>query len=190
MDFILHIITMNKKTLRNQIRILKKQYSEKTLILQSEKICQQLEQHPIFQAANTILLYHSLPDEVDTHKLIRKYFSQKNILLPVVCGDTLEIRRYMGDDHLIPEEKYGIYEPQGKAYTDTEQIELAIIPGMAFDLNGHRLGRGKGYYDKLLSTLKGPTYKIGLCFKFQLLPHIPCEQHDIIMDEIVSYPEE
>lgn len=181
---------MDKNKLRNQIRILKRKYSEEALRLQSEKICQTLEQHHLFQTAKTILLYHSLPDEVGTHELIRKYCVKKNILLPVVHGDTLEIRRYTNDENLVPEEKYGIYEPQGKAYTDTEQIELAIIPGMAFDLNGHRLGRGKGYYDKLLDTLKGPTYKIGLCFWFQLLPHIPCEQHDVIMDEIISFPQE
>ena len=78
-------------------------------------------------------------------------------------------------------------EPQGKDFTELEKIDLAIIPGMAFDKEGNRLGRGKGYYDRLLQQLRDCTiYKIGICFDFQFLDHIPTEPHDIPVDEVIT----
>lgn len=177
---------MDKKELRNTIRVLKKQFSQEELQKKSAFICSQLEKHPKFCQAQTILLYHALSDEVDTRELIRKYGRKKTILLPVVRGETLELKPYINEENLIKENKFGIYEPQGPAYTATS-IELALVPGMAFDSTGRRLGRGKGYYDKLFADqLLQVDYKIGVCFDFQLLPEIPTEAHDIVMDEIIS----
>ncbi len=130
-----------------------------------------------------MLLYHSLPDEVDTHAFIRRWSARKRILLPVVKGDDLELRLYTGDDRLT-EGAFHIDEPTGTAFTDYAAIDLAVIPGVAFDRQGNRLGRGKGYYDRLLPRI--PTaYKLGLCFPFQVLNQIPAEAHDIPMDEVL-----
>ena len=131
-----------------------------------------------------MLLYHSLPDEVDTHAFIRRWSAQKRILLPVVKGYDLELRLYTGDDRLT-EGAFHIDEPTGTAFTDYAAIDLAVIPGVAFDRRGNRLGRGKGYYDRLLPRI--PTaYKLGLCFPFQVLNQIPAEAHDIPMDEVLT----
>ena len=131
-----------------------------------------------------MLLYHSLPDEVDTHAFIRRWSARKRILLPVVKGDDLELRLYTGDDRLT-EGAFHIDEPTGTAFTDYAAIDLAVIPGVAFDRRGNRLGRGKGYYDRLLPRI--PTaYKLGLCFPFQVLDQIPAEAHDIPMDEVLT----
>lgn len=131
-----------------------------------------------------MLLYHSLPDEVDTHAFIRRWSARKRILLPVVKGDDLELRLYTGDDRLT-EGAFHIDEPTGTAFTDYAAIDLAVIPGVAFDRQGNRLGRGKGYYDRLLPRI--PTaYKLGLCFPFQVLNQIPAEAHDIPMDEVLT----
>lgn len=130
-----------------------------------------------------MLLYHSLPDEVDTHDFIRRWAGRKRILLPVVCGDDLELRPYTGDGHLA-EGAFHIEEPAGEAFADYAQIDLAVIPGVAFDRLGNRLGRGKGYYDRLLPRLKD-AYKIGLCFPCQRVDRLPAEAHDVPMDEIV-----
>ena len=131
-----------------------------------------------------MLLYHSLPDEVDTHAFIRRWSAQKRILLPVVKGYDLELRLYIGDDRLT-EGAFHIDEPTGTAFTDYAAIDLAVIPGVAFDRRGNRLGRGKGYYDRLLPRI--PTaYKLGLCFPFQVLNQIPAEAHDIPMDEVLT----
>ena len=114
---------------------------------QSAEIFAALETHPAFRAANIILLYHSLPDEVDTHD--------------------------------------GIEEPTGTLFTDYAAIDFIAVPGVAFDRNGNRLGRGKGYYDRLLPRIPS-AYKAGICFPFQLVEEVPAEPFDIRMDEVIT----
>lgn len=142
-----------------------------------------LEQHPHFQKAKTVLLYHSLPDEVNTHAFIERWSLQKQLLLPVVKGDELELRFYKPSDELKVG-SYHIMEPEGDKLTDYSQIDLAVIPGVAFDAQGHRLGRGKGYYDRLLPQLN--CFKIGICFPFQIVEEVPTDIYDVKMDEVIS----
>lgn len=151
---------------------------------QSAEIVAALEAHPAFRAANTILLYHSLKDEVDTHAFIQKWSREKQILLPVVVGDDLELRLYTGPEDLAIG-AYGIEEPTGALFTDYSAINLIVVPGVAFDRNGNRLGRGKGYYDRLLPRIPS-AYKIGICFPYQVVDEVPAEPFDIRMDEIIS----
>jgi 5-formyltetrahydrofolate cyclo-ligase len=77
----------------------------------------------------------------------------------------------------------GIREPVGGAIPD--RLDLMLIPGLAFTADGHRLGRGAGFYDRFLSTASGYTVKVGVCFAFQLLPEIPVECHDVKVDALV-----
>ncbi|WP_455963202.1 5-formyltetrahydrofolate cyclo-ligase [Bacteroides bouchesdurhonensis] len=153
----------------------------------SAKILAALEAHPAFRAANTVLLYHSLNDEVDTHDFIRKWSNKKQILLPVVVGNELELRLYTGPKDMQIS-NYGIEEPMGEAYTDYESIDFIVVPGVAFDQKGNRLGRGKGYYDRLLPHIPS-AYKAGICFPFQLVEEVPAEPHDIRMDIIITINE-
>lgn len=152
--------------------------------LQSAKILAALEAHPAFRAANTVLLYHSLPDEVDTHAFIRKWSCGKRILLPVVKGNDLELRLYTGPEDMAIG-AYGIEEPTGEVFTDYAAIEFIAVPGVAFDLKGNRLGRGKGYYDRLLPHIPS-AYKAGICFPFQVVEEVPAESFDIRMDIIIT----
>lgn len=125
-----------------------------------------------------------MKDEVQTHSFIEKWSKQKEIILPVVTGDILELRLYTGSADLQTG-AYGIAEPTGALFTDYATIDLAVIPGVAFDLSGHRLGRGKGYYDKLLPQLT-TAVKAGLCFPFQVVKEVPTEPFDIPMDIIIT----
>src|SRR5574344_1169666 len=102
-----------KKELRQLIASKKKQYTESVLKDLSEKILSRLEKHPDFQAAKVLLLFHSLKDEVYTHDFIEKWYKDKQILLPVVKGDELELRRYEGIQSLR-EGAFHILEPNGK----------------------------------------------------------------------------
>lgn len=174
---------MDKKSLRASIRSLKAQMSFEERSKQSRRICEAVMAHPRWQQAQTVLLYHALPDEVDTLLLLQ---SGKQILLPVVVGSELELRAY--DANRLTEGIYrGILEPTSSSplVTDYTSIDLAIVPGMAFDPLGHRLGRGKGYYDRLLVQCPS-LYKIGICFDYQLVETVPSEQHDIVMDTVIS----
>lgn len=122
-----------------------------------------------------------MDDEVLTHYFIEKWSSHKEIILPVVVEDELELRAYSGTADLVTG-AFGIKEPVGHTFTDYNKIDLAIIPGMAFDHSGNRLGRGKGYYDKLLPKLKAT--KAGVCFPFQVMDEVPADEFDVKMDMI------
>jgi hypothetical protein len=95
----------------------------------------------------------------------------------------IELRRYTSPADLQGG-FFDIMEPVGEVFTHEEEIEVAVVPGMGFDGRGNRLGRGKGYYDRLLARLPH-TYKIGVCFDFQKMPGIPADEHDIKMDVII-----
>ena len=170
-----------KRQLRKQIREEKKLHTADVLKEYSSTLLKQIEKHPRFIAARTILMYHSLGDEVQTQAFIEKWHAYKKILLPIVKGDILILRHYQGKE-LMQVGAFGIEEPMGEEFTDYDDIELGIIPGVAFDRQGNRLGRGKGYYDKLLPLLH--SYNIGICYRFQALEEIPSEPFDQSMDEV------
>jgi 5-formyltetrahydrofolate cyclo-ligase len=172
-----------KKELRTIIRALKSQYDLASL---SAEICNKVLALASWQEAGTMLLYYPLPDEVDVRPLITVAFeSGKRVLLPVVKGEDLELRLYEGEDSLR-KGAFGIMEPTGETFAEEnyDEIQLALVPGMAFDKAGHRLGRGKGYYDRLLPKLKKAKLT-GVCFHFQLVDEVPAEPHDISVAEIL-----
>lgn len=172
---------IEKKKLRSWIREKKKMISPEQLRDMSDCLLEKLEQHPRFVAASCVLLYYSLPDEVYTHAFVEKWSRDKVILLPLVRGERLTLCQYTGKCDLRKGE-YGIWEPSGALFQDYGKIDLAIIPGMGFDKQGNRLGRGKGYYDRLLPQLN--SYNVGICFGFQLFQHIPAGNFDIPMHEV------
>ena len=194
---------MDKQELRKEIRNRKRQFSQDQLGELSLSAISKLRKHPKVMAAHTLLLYYSLPDEVNTHEWIDELVAEgKRVLLPVVVNDKdMVIREYTGK-HDLAEGSFHIMEPIGKLFPEEKypEIEVAIIPGMSFDDGGHRLGRGKGYYDRFLTKLRGmeenhcerkeadgtEVHKIGICFGFQKLQEIPFENHDILVDEVTT----
>lgn len=177
---------MDKRAWREEIRRRKAAYSTDELKVMSAGIIEAVKQSGRWKAARCVLLYHALPDEVDTCHWIDEAAKEKTVLLPHVTGETtMELCRYEGDKSL-QKGAYGIMEPHGTAFTAYDEIDLAIVPGMAFDTSCHRLGRGKGYYDRLLPLLSG-AYKIGICFPFQLIDGIlPATSTDVRMDEVIG----
>ena len=179
---------MDKKELRRYIREQKRHFTSQQLGEMSLSIMSSVLTHPRVQEADTILMYHSLPDEVDTHSALDQLLAMgKKVLLPKVVSDTeMTIHEYTGADSLQPSEPYGILEPTTPELSIINcQLSIAIVPGMAFDKQGHRLGRGKGYYDRFLSQIPN-IYKIGVCFTFQMLESIPSESTDVVMDEVIT----
>lgn len=173
---------MEKKQLRANIKLLKKQYTKDQLLHQSQLILNKLEQHPDFIHAHRVMLYSSLPDEVQTQAFIEKWRHQKSIILPTVVGDDI-VPVALTEDTLFALGDFNIMEPQNKPYLG--DFDLIIVPGVAFDRQGNRIGRGKGYYDRFLCQHRA-VKKIGMCFDFQLVDEVPTEPTDIVMDEVIS----
>lgn len=179
---------MNKNELRKYIREQKRHFTQPQLDEMSLRIMSSILLHPRVLEADTILMYHSLPDEVNTHSALDQLLAMgKKVLLPKVISDTeMTIHEYTGPDSLQPSEPYGILEPTTPELSILNlQLSIVIVPGMAFDRQGHRLGRGKGYYDRFLSRVPN-IYKIGVCFPFQMLESIPSESTDVVMDEVIT----
>lgn len=175
---------MRKEELRQQIKQLKRQFTPAQLEKLSLPVLARLR--PLLAEAQTIMAYYSLPDEVCTHQLIDELVAEgKTVLLPKVLDDeTMELRRYTGR-HDLREGAFHIMEPIGALFTSSA-IDIALIPGVAFDAFGHRLGRGRGYYDRFLSSLRTvPTELIGLCFDFQKVPEVPVDANDIPVDLVI-----
>ena len=177
------MIKEEKNKIRNDIRELKKRFSLSEMKSKSNIIFDQLEKLNEFKESKVVMAYWSMPDEVFTHDFVLKYYKEKEIILPVVQGDELELRIFNGLENLKEGASFGIKEPVGEAFHQLDQIDLIIVPGVAFDKNNNRLGRGKAYYDKILIQTK--AFKVGVCFNFQMAPDVPVDQHDVKMDLVL-----
>ncbi|EKD63080.1 MAG: 5-formyltetrahydrofolate cyclo-ligase [uncultured bacterium] len=175
-----HNIRQEVKKKRKQLGFFKKRILDAW-------ISKSLQNFKSFKEAKTVLFYTSMPEEIDTLKLIKKFIHDKNIILPTVCHDTHSLKLY----HLthvseLHKGYQGILEiPHCTKDThDHLKIDLCIIPGLAFDMEGNRIGYGKGFFDGLLKKIHAP--KIALAYDFQIHEHIPYEEHDIKITHIIT----
>jgi 5-formyltetrahydrofolate cyclo-ligase len=168
----------NKQGLRKLMLDKLSSQKEEAARKRSLKIKEKLFQLKAFKRAKTVMFYLALKSEVETREMIEGAISLgKRVVIPtcdikhrkiIPCLVTgLEAKDFKRGS-------YGIDEPCARKAHWSEKIDLCIVPGLAFDAKGNRLGRGLGYYDRFLSTLSPDTVKIGLAFKFQVLPRLPC----------------
>lgn len=177
-----HVEESEKTKIRRRIRNKKNILSDMEKSQSSVSVFEKIEALPEFINAKSVLLYWSLPDELPTHNFIVKWSTKKQMLLPMVKGDKMLIKPFTTADELRKSDM-GIWEPEAqKEYQ--RQIDLVIAPGIAFDKNKNRLGRGKGYYDRYFNN-KNVT-KVGVCYDFQLLETIPTEPFDAKMDIVIT----
>ncbi|MCH5224347.1 MAG: 5-formyltetrahydrofolate cyclo-ligase [Muribaculaceae bacterium] len=148
----------------------------------AEEVFRRLEQTAAFMLADRIMMYHSLPDELYTLDFLKKWSGRKRFYLPRVNGVDLEVLPY--EESRLELGSFHIEEPTGTDLTDPADIELVIVPAVAYDRKGKRLGRGKGFYDRFLPTTKAT--KVGVGYEFQLLEELPTEPHDVAMDMVVT----
>ncbi|MBR4829411.1 MAG: 5-formyltetrahydrofolate cyclo-ligase [Muribaculaceae bacterium] len=175
---------MTKKELRQQIKQLKSMTPMAIKQVEADMVFSAIEKMAIWKQAQHILCYWSLPDELPTHETVNKWLDAgKSIYLPRVVGDDLEIVPYHGAQSLDDNNKFHIGEPVGNA-VDSSCLQLIIVPAIALDKNRNRLGRGKGFYDRLLSGTTCPT--IGVACDFQLVDDVPTEPHDRPLDCVVT----
>ncbi len=150
-----------------------------------EKIVKKLLAHKGFKKAKTILFYLPVKGEVDLSELIFKLKLNKKFVLPRVSGKTtLNLYKVKNLKDLEPG-SYKILEPKKNLpKIKPAQIDVALIPGIAFAKDGHRIGYGKGFYDRLLKKLNCP--KIGIAYEFQIVNNVAGEKHDTPVDMILT----
>lgn len=143
-----------------------------------------------YRAAATVLWYAALPTEVATVPGIEAALAEgKRVAVPWCDGDELALWRIEAVDELEPG-TWGIPEPAAARRRDPArqvapaEVELAVVPGLAFDRRGRRLGHGKGYYDRLLA--RSPALRAGLCYGAQVFPEVPAGPRDAVMDVVVT----
>ncbi len=170
---------MTKKDLRKAIRQQNLALSESERQEYSLRVTHEIIATPMWEKADTLLLFSSLPDEIETSLLIEYALNAgKQIVLPVINSDETLDLYYFHPRHLT-RGRYNILGPDpvvDKRVENLAAIDLAIIPGVAFTESGHRLGRGKGYYDRLLPQLSCPCY--GVAYPHQVLTSLPLDPWD------------
>lgn len=147
---------------------------------------------PEYQAAKTVLFYLDVRSEVRTrHSLEAALQSGKKIIVPYCVEGELELFHLERLDELDVG-MYKILEPKAELRSlvakkvNVEDIDLIMVPGVAFDRRGGRTGHGKGYYDKLLEHARPDTPLVALAFECQMFPEIPMQSHDVFMDRVVT----
>jgi len=173
---------MEKAQLRQQIKSRKSLLTDADKEKAAEQVFGQLESTDAFRTAENILLYYSLPDELPTHRFIERWAEKKKIYLPRVNGNDLDILPYSKTE--MHSGAFNIGEPTGDETTPVDQMDIVVVPAVAYDRKGNRLGRGKGYYDRLLARAK--VTKIGVGYDFQLVDGIDVEPHDVPVDIVIT----
>ena len=189
-----------KKILRKIIKVRVSAISADEKAKREKLLLDNLFSMPEFLAANTVMLFANLPDEIGTFSLIDKCIAMgKKVYLPVINGDDMTACEFTGEYRVG---RYDIKEPVVKQLVvndsvpepvdvlmtggnnGPEHFDFILVPGVAFSPNGYRLGRGKGYYDKFLSKYSNP-FTVGVCFREQFYLDIPTEPHDIPMQRVL-----
>lgn len=147
----------------------------------SEKIRSRLAAWPLWQGAASVCAFRALPDEPD---VLPPWPQGKMLSLPRVEGDFLSMRRVTSPGELV-RGRFGIFEPPPSATESSGGWDVILVPGLAFDRTGGRLGRGRGYYDRFLAAHSG-VMRVGICFDEQVVPLVPREGHDLLLHALVT----
>jgi len=179
-----------KDKIRQKILTLLRNQKEEDRLKKSLKIFKKLLGSPQFKAAKTILFYASFDGEVDTFDMMRETQQLgKKIALPIIDMKNKHILPvYVNNlqEDLVPG-PFGIKQPRlvKNRLVACEEIDLSIVPGIAFDQHNHRLGRGAGYYDRFLIRLSKDIPSIGLAFDFQVVDSLPRQDHDVALTRVI-----
>ena len=176
---------IDKSALRASARAARAAMSPEERAAASQRLVARLERLPELRRARTVLLYAASRDEADPAGLMPHLHARgARTLFPRVRGEHLDL--VVVDDPSTLQAGYrGIFEPLGVAI-DPAVVEAAVIPGVAFDPAGGRLGQGGGHYDRLLTGLPATALRIGVGFACQLVPRVPREPHDVPVDVVVT----
>jgi len=179
-----------KDDIRKNIKLIREKLSKSFINENSKTIAAKLFSQTAVKDASVILTYYSAKNEVNTHEIIEKLIiMNKKVALPISKPDRTDlIVSFFSSISELKPGRFGIMEPDPNklCIVQPEQIDIILVPGIAFDRMGNRIGYGKGYYDRFLSTFTHAQLKIGLCFDFQLYDELPCDYFDVPVDCIIT----
>lgn len=176
-----------KKELRRIFLKTRSELAAEDIIEKSAKIMSRLFSLSEFRGAKTIMFYVDAGNEVKTRDGLTKALSEgKRVVVPKVKkGYGLLAIEIKSLDELSPG-TFGILEPAGEKGISPEEIDLVVVPGVAFDKRGNRMGYGAGYYDSFLPKLRPEVKKVAVAFEMQVTDSLPAEEHDVKMDLIIT----
>lgn len=176
---------MEKKELRREMKRRNRAMTPEGRAAAAGRIFGRVGALPAFGAARCVALFCSLPDEPPTEEVLARWRMQKRIVVPRVAGEEMDFFEY--DPATLVAGAFGIAEPGPEAVPcDPSEIDLIVVPGVAFTAAGERMGRGRGYYDRYFSREGMHAVKVGVCFAHQLVGELPVEPHDVRMDAVCA----
>ncbi len=177
-----------KAVLRKEVRQRLAKVSSSLRVAASSDARKLLAAQPAWSKAGSVLFYAALPDEVDLEPLVAETLSQgKQVAFPKFCSETglYEAREVCDLKADVQVGRFGIREPTSEcSLIAINRLDLVLVPGVAFDLCGRRLGRGKGFYDRILAAVCGTS--CGVAFDEQIVGTIPVEPHDVFVNCILT----
>ena len=181
------VTELTKAQIRSKILLKLKTQKEEYRNQKSKVIKDKLLRNKVFRKAKIVMFYIAFGGEVDTEEMIKEAKKAgKLICVPICKKDRETMQPAILDEHAkLIKGLYGVLEPVAQCTICEQDLDLVIVPGLAFDKAGRRLGRGKGFYDRFLNLLPKDTPSIGLAFDFQILPSVPTTPRDVNVQEII-----
>lgn len=178
---------MTKSELRKAIRIRLETLPPEEKTRKSSAICRAVAQTPAWRNARAVGFYSPLPSEPDID-LLWAVLGERIVCYPRIDGDELVFIWVPDREALLESERWNLMEPPhlDERVMPVESINLLFVPGVAFTATGHRMGRGKGYYDRFLVRAGLRASAFGVCFSEQIVPRLPLEDHDRPVDKVFS----
>ncbi len=181
-------VRLTKQKIRSKILARLKIQKEEDRKRKSSIIKDKLFRILLFRKARVVMFYIAFDGEVNTQDMVKEAKNLgKIIAVPVCKNDKITLRPcLLGNGHRLQKGPYGVGEPAVKKSIKLKDLDLVIVPGIAFDRRNNRLGRGKGCYDRFLGRLPKRIPSIGLAFDFQILPGLPTTATDVGVQKIIS----
>ncbi len=178
---------LTKQQIRSRMLLKLKIQNETDQNRKSKAIKNKLFRTSVFRRAKTVMFYIAFGGEVKTEEMIELAKKiGKIVCVPVMKRDRISIRpALMGDCAKLVRAPYGVMQPAIKKAVNLQDVDLVIVPGLAFDKKGNRLGRGKGCYDRFMKEIPKRTDTIGLAYGFQILSSFPTAIHDVSVKKIL-----
>lgn len=181
---------MKKETRKRMIKV-RESLSEKEVVINSMAVFNTLKSFKAYKRANSVMLYISFRNEIKTRDIINDLLSKgKRVFIPVTINDTKEliVSELLNYEEDLQVGNFGVLEPKSEALrpTDPNQLDLVLVPGVAFDERGYRIGFGAGYYDRFLPKLREGAITIALAHEIQMVDKIENDQYDIPVDYVLT----